>query len=163
MESKAFLRYLLSPWVIGGTIIVGVSMLCAALFLLIAGRTDRNALPIATAIVHVIPLPSATSTLPPATATAESAPPPPLPPASGDIVIGAFVQVSGTGGDGLRLRAEPGLEGTVRFLGLEAEVFQVSDGPRQIDSYNWWFLVAPFDSSVQGWAVANFLAVVQSP
>jgi hypothetical protein len=51
----------------------------------------------------------------------------------------------------------------VRFLGLEAEVFQVSDGPRQVDGYTWWFLVAPYDASVQGWAVANYLAVVQNP
>jgi len=61
------------------------------------------------------------------------------------------------------LRSEPGLKGTVRFLGLEAEVFQVYDGPQQADGYTWWFLVAPYDANVQGWAVANYLNVVQNP
>jgi hypothetical protein len=77
--------------------------------------------------------------------------------------VGAFVQVTGTSGDGLRLRAEPGLIGEVRFLGLESEVFQVKDGPRQVDEYTWWFLAAPYDESVQGWAVGNFLALAQNP
>jgi hypothetical protein len=87
----------------------------------------------------------------------------PLPPASEAISIGALVQVSGTGGDGLRLRAEPGLNSQVLFLGLESEVFQVSDGPRQADGYTWWLLVAPYDPTLSGWAVANYLVVVQSP
>jgi hypothetical protein len=86
-----------------------------------------------------------------------------VPPAAGDIVIGDYVQVTGTGGDGVRLRSDPGLNGTILFLGLEAEVFQVSDGPRQVDGYTWWFLVAPYDNSVRGWAVANYLAEVQNP
>ena len=73
------------------------------------------------------------------------------------------MQISGTGGDGLRLRTEPGLESEVRMLGLEAEVFQVKDGPREVDGYNWWYLVAPVDTTRRGWAVANYLAVVQNP
>jgi hypothetical protein len=63
----------------------------------------------------------------------------------------------------LRLRSEPGLNGVVRFLGLESEVFQVKDGPRQVDDYTWWFLVAPYDASIQGWAVGNFLVPAQNP
>jgi hypothetical protein len=163
MDSKALVRYILSPWVIGGAIFIGVSMLCASIVMLQATRSERGSFPAATAIVHVIPLPSATPTPLPPTPTPEAAPTQPVPAASGNIVVGAFVQVTGTGGDGVRLRAEPGLNGTVRFLGLEAEVFQVSDGPRQVDGYTWWFLVAPYDASVQGWAVANYLAVVQNP
>lgn len=77
--------------------------------------------------------------------------------------MGAFVQVSGTGGDGLRLRAEPSLDGEVRFLGLESEVFRVEDGPEEVDGYTWWYMVAPYDDSVNGWGVSNFLAVVQNP
>jgi len=163
MHRNAIWRYILSPWVIGGTILVGVLMLCATLALLYATRPSRQSAPAATPIVNVIPLPSATPTPLPATPTSEAAPTQPVPPASGDIVVGAFVQVTGTGGDGVRLRSEPGLNGTVRFLGLEAEVFQVNEGPQQADGYTWWFLVAPYDASVQGWAVANYLNVVQNP
>jgi hypothetical protein len=77
--------------------------------------------------------------------------------------VGAYVQITGTGGDGLRLRADPGLEGEVRFLALESEIFQVTDGPRQEGDYTWWFLVAPYDDKVKGWAVANYLTIVQNP
>jgi hypothetical protein len=79
------------------------------------------------------------------------------------IGVGAYVQINGTGGDGLRLRSDPSLEGEVRFLALEAEVFQVQDGPQECSGYIWWFLVAPYDEKVRGWAVSNFLTVVQNP
>jgi hypothetical protein len=77
--------------------------------------------------------------------------------------IGAFVEITGTGGDGLRLRAEPGLDSDVRMLGGEAEVFQIRDGPREADGYTWWYLVALIDETRNGWAVSNYLAVVQNP
>lgn len=164
MDSRAISRYIFSPWVIGGSIVVGVSLLCASLTFLSASRSRRNAVPPATAIVNVIPMPSVTptSTITP-TISPDLTPTLPVPPAAGDIVIGDYVQVTGTGGDGVRLRSDPGLNGTILFLGLEAEVFQVSDGPRQVDGYTWWFLVAPYDNSVRGWAVANYLAEVQNP
>jgi hypothetical protein len=81
----------------------------------------------------------------------------------GVIAKGALVQISGTGGDGLRVRSEPGLQGEVLFVALEAEVFQVVDGPRQGDGFTWWYLAALYDNSLSGWAVANFLEVIQNP
>lgn len=165
MDTRALLRYVLSPWVVGGAVLIGVSLLCGTILFLGATRPGQDTAAPATAIVHVIPLPSPTPTVTTPTPSPENTPISPVPPGvgSGDISIGAFVQVSGTGGDGVRLRLEPGLNGEVRFLGLESEVFQVKDGPRQSDSYIWWFLVAPYDESVQGWAVANFLVLVQNP
>ena len=47
--------------------------------------------------------------------------------------------------------------------GAEEEIFLVADGPQQVDNYTWWYLVGPFDESRHGWAVANFLRVVQNP
>jgi hypothetical protein len=73
------------------------------------------------------------------------------------------VQIIGTGGDGLRLRDQPGLDGKVLLLGSEAEVFRVQDGPREVDGYTWWYLVGPFDETRRGWAVANYLQIVQNP
>ena len=163
MDGRSILRFFISPWVIGGTLIVGFCMFTGTLLYLFGTRTKQNSLPAATAILQVIPVPTFTPTLPPPTPSPELTATLPVPPASGNITVGSFVQVTGTGGDGLRLRSDPGLNGTPRFLGMETEVFQVSDGPRQADGYTWWLLVAPYDSSVQGWAVANYLVVEQNP
>lgn len=119
----------------------------------------------ATAVIQIIPAPTSTPVAPTPTATVvldsdDAVPPAPVP---GTFGLGAYVQISGTGGDGLRLRSEPGLDAPIRFLALESEVFRVQDGPREADGYTWWNLVAPYDESVQGWAVSNYLVVVQQP
>jgi hypothetical protein len=76
---------------------------------------------------------------------------------------GAFVQVSGTEGDGLRLRQGPGLNYEMQFLGLDGELFQVMDGPVEADGYSWWFVVGSYDETRQGWAVTDFLELVPKP
>lgn len=95
--------------------------------------------------------------------TQEVSPTAPPPSAPGLFSIGALVQVYGTGGDGLRLRSQPGLDAEIEFLGLENEVFQINDGPAEADGYRWWYLANPYDSSKVGWAVANYLRSVQKP
>ena len=107
---------------------------------------------------------------------APTSPPPPAPtltPAplqvgtptapAGTIAVGVYVQITGTGGDGLRLRSAPGLTGELLFLGEDAEVFLVRDGPQEANGYTWWRLVAPYDESRAGWAASNFLSVVPPP
>ena len=79
------------------------------------------------------------------------------------IGIGGYVQISGTEGDGLRIRATAGLNGETVFRGEESEVFVVQDGPQEVDGYTWWYLSTPYDETRIGWAVADFLAVVPSP
>jgi hypothetical protein len=79
------------------------------------------------------------------------------------IVLGSYVQITGTDGDGLRLRSAPGLTSEQLFLGEDAEVFQVRDGPQEANGYIWWYIVAPYDESRSGWAAANFLSVVPPP
>ncbi len=81
----------------------------------------------------------------------------------GQIFIGAYVQISGTGGDGLRIRSTPGLNGKQLFLGYDSELFIVQDGPRELDGYVWWYLVAPYDQTRAGWAASNYLSVVPAP
>ena len=73
------------------------------------------------------------------------------------------MQVIGTGGDGLRLRTGPGLDYDQRFLGLEEEIFQVIAGPQQADGYTWWHLESPHDENRHGWAVSEYLDVVDRP
>jgi hypothetical protein len=87
-------------------------------------------------------------------------PPTPLP---GAIAIGAFVQITGTEGQGLRLRGGPGLGNDQLFLGYDSEVYQVVDGPVDADGHTWWKLTAPYDATRTGWAVQDYLTVIQSP
>ena len=83
--------------------------------------------------------------------------------AANTIGIGGYVQINGTEGQGLRIRSSPGLNSDTVFRGEESEVFVVRDGPQTSDGYTWWYLVAPYDETRAGWAVADFLAVVPSP
>ena len=73
------------------------------------------------------------------------------------------MKINGTEGAGLRLRSLPGLEYEPRFLGVEDEIYQIEDGPKESDDYVWWYLVAPFEPNRNGWAVSNYLQVVQEP
>jgi hypothetical protein len=79
------------------------------------------------------------------------------------ISVGGYVQISGTEGEGLRIRSAPGLTGETVFFGGESEVFIVRDGSQVADGYTWWYLVAPYDETRAGWAAADFLVVVPSP
>jgi hypothetical protein len=83
--------------------------------------------------------------------------------APNEIGVGGYVQITGTSGDGLRLRADPGLSGASVFLGYDEEVFEVRDGPQEADGYTWWYLVAPYDETRAGWAAADFLEAIPSP
>jgi hypothetical protein len=160
-------RNFITPGILIGAIVVAFVLLAISLVVLMMTRHSPSAQIPATAVVTVIPAPTTvppTFTLearPTPTPTSASVLPPSPPP--GEITTGAYVQITGTGGDGLRLRTEPGLNADVRILGAEAEVFLVKDGPRQVDGYTWWYLVGPYDSSRRGWAVSNYLAVVQNP
>ena len=80
-----------------------------------------------------------------------------------EIGLGGYVQITGTDGEGLRLRSDPGLGGTPAFLGYDDEVFEVRDGPQVLDGYTWWYLVAPYDETRAGWAASYFLGAIPSP
>jgi hypothetical protein len=79
----------------------------------------------------------------------------------GVIGVGIYVQVTGTGGAGLRMRAEPGLRSAVNFSAMESEVFLVIDGPETADGYTWWHLEAPYDRNRNGWSAADFLTPIK--
>jgi hypothetical protein len=165
MNLRSIVRAIFSPWVMAGAVALAIVLMCATLSLVWVTRPDEAASGPPTAILSVIQAPTSTPVVdtptPPAgQQSTEAVPPAPLP---GTFGIGAYVQISGTEGDGLRLRSAPGLQGQVEFLALESEVFQIREGPRDADGYTWWFVVAPYDENVQGWAVSNYLAVVQNP
>jgi len=79
----------------------------------------------------------------------------------GVIGVGAYVQVSGTEGAGLRMRADPGLGTAIKFTALDSEVFLVIDGPIEADGYTWWHLEAPYDQTRNGWSAGNFLTPIE--
>ena len=148
-------------WVVA--LILGGGLFAVLLILLNFNRPPRPPVGAVTAALTVIP--SLSGTLTPAAPeiipTDNPAETPTLEP--GVIGVSAFVQVSGTGGDGLRLRKDPGLGYEMQFLGLDGELFQVADGPVDADGYTWWFVVGSYDEARQGWAVADFLEIVPSP
>lgn len=117
----------------------------------------------ASAALTIIPPPTGTPRAVPPTATPLPPTPTPIPTLQiGEFGIGVYVRVD-TGGDALRVRAEPGLNAAPLFLAFDEEVFLISDGPRQADGYTWWYLTASYDPNRVGWAAQDFLTVVSSP
>ena len=165
MEFQALLKAIFRPSVILGAVILAAVLLCLAISLLWITRPGPLPAQPPTAVLNVILAPTNTVVMNTPTPSNEPQTTRLVPPPQGGeaISVGAYVQISGTGGDGLRLRSEPSLQGDVKFLALEAEVFLVENGPRLNDEYTWWLLTAPYDASIQGWAVANYLLVVQNP
>lgn len=158
-------RWLLNPWTILGAIAFGTALYLVTVFLIWISRPGPAMTSPSTPIMSIVAAPSDTPVPPTPSPTLTPTPISPVPPApaEGVISVGAYVQVSGTGGDGLRMRLEPGLQGRVLFIGLEAEVFLVSGGPTLADDYTWWYLVGPYEDDRQGWAVSNYLSIVQNP
>ncbi len=143
-------------WIVGGAV-AGVFITVALLTLArLRGSSRTGSL---SPVMTVIPLPTATApvilspTSPPLPTQTATAPPG----APKDFATGELVQVFGTEGEGLRMRADPSLGADVMLLGLESEVFEVLDGPTPADGYTWWRLANPFDPSKQGWAADQFL------
>lgn len=165
MGNRDLFHRIFDPLVFAGALGFGILLAFAALGLLWLTRTTQAPAGGSPAVVTVIPAATITPTSAPPTPTLPLEPTRtdlPLPP-PGDVSLEAYVQITGTGGDGLRLRSEPGLDSEVRMLGEEAEVFIVKDGPQDVDGYTWWYLVGPADETRRGWAVSNYLMMVQNP
>lgn len=111
------------------------------------------------AAMTVIPAP----TLTPVPTRVIETPTPTSPPAIDGIYVGSYVQITGTEGQGLRLRSGPRIDNPPRFLGMDAEVFQVIDGPKESDGFVWWYLEAPYDPGRSGWAASQYLMTVNNP
>jgi hypothetical protein len=151
----------LNTWVIFGALGFAACLILVTITLI--GWTRPRVAPevgFAPADLTMIPAPTHTPSVPP-TPTFDPLATPSL--AANAIGVGGYVQITGTEGEGLRLRATPGLSGAQLFLGFDEEVFQVNEGPQEVDGHTWWYLVAPYDQTRAGWAAADFLAVVPSP
>ncbi|MFN2281157.1 MAG: hypothetical protein ACK2TZ_04770 [Anaerolineales bacterium] len=150
-----------NPWVIAGTVLTATILLAFA-FLGAGWITPSLGEPYqGGGVITLIPVPTFTPTpLPTATEIPLVSP---TPEKGSGILLGGYVQITGTEGEGLRLRREPSLTGEIVYLGLEGEIFLVKGGPQDQDGYLWWQLEAPLNPDRQGWAVADFLAFAQNP
>ena len=153
-------RQLFNRWVILGALIF------AALLILITAASIGLTSPRQTSYVGFAP---ADVTLIPASTSTSSAPPTPTidpfapSPTPTGLAVGNYAQITGTEGQGLRIRATPGLDGEFVFLGYDSEVFIIKDGPQTVDGYTWWYLAAPYDETRAGWAAADFLTFIPAP
>jgi hypothetical protein len=150
---------LINPWTVLGAVLIAGCLLVVTLFAI--GWTRPRP------VGNQGFVPADITVIPPSTAT-PSPVPTPVPagtsaPAQGQMGVGAYVQITGTEGAGLRIRSAPGLNSETVFRGEEAETFQVKDGPKQADGYTWWYIVAPYDTTRAGWAASDYLAVVPPP
>lgn len=59
------------------------------------------------------------------------------------------------------MRDGPGLDATIIRLAVENEVFQIEDGPQDVDGYVWWYVVNPYDPEITGWVVSNYLRLAE--
>lgn len=157
---KFSLKLLLNPvtLVTGGIVLTGLVL--ASLAVLFLARSPKSVTG-ATPVVTIIPAPSLT----PKPVQPSATPNPTLTMVfflpEGVIGVGAYIQVSGTEGAGLRMRAQPGLDGAVEFTALDSEVFLVIDGPVTEDGYQWWHLEAPYDATRNGWSAGDFLTPIE--
>lgn len=153
-------RQLFNKWVVlGALLLAGLLTLITAISIGLTSARQNSDVGFVPADLTVIAAPTSTSSAP-ATATIDPFAPTPAPTG---IALGNYVQITGTEGQGLRIRSEPSLNGEPVFLGYDSEVFVVQDGPREADGFVWWYLVAPYDETRVGWAAADFLSYIPSP
>ena len=153
-------RQLFNKWVILGALgLAALLTLITAISIGLTTARQNGEIGFAPADLTVIPAPTSTSSAPP-TPTIDPFAPTAAPTG---VAIGNYVQIAGTNGEGLRIRSDPGLNGNFEFLGYDSEVFIVQDGPREVDGFVWWYLVAPYDETRNGWAAADFLSYIPAP
>ena len=163
-ESAGYIPWWLLAAVAGAFVVASLAMLALAMFTRAADLPSPTATVIIVTALAGTPVQGAATatiqsppTVPPAPATGTPPPPPP-----GEVKVGAYVQVIGTGDAGfLNLRSEARLDAAVNYLAIEHEVFQVQAGPKQAGGFTWWYVVNPTTPSRFGWAVQNYLQQVQ--
>ncbi len=153
---------IINRWVVLGALGVAILLFIISLLIGLGSNAPKaNAPDLQVAEITVIPGPTSTPriaptpTHDPAQGTAT-----PLP---GEIALFTYVQITGTDGEGLRLRSAPGLNGEPLFLGFDTELFQIIEGPEDADGYTWWYLSAPYDETRAGWAASDFLEAIEAP
>ena len=149
-----------NPMTLISALIIVIGLVLMAMAILFLGRDPK---PRSDAPLELTKIPAFTPTQKSIPPTVTPSPTPTsiffLP--EGVIGVGAYVQVIGTEGAGLRMRANPGLNTAINFTALDSEVFLVIDGPVELDGYTWWHLEAPYDKTRNGWSAGDFLTPIE--
>jgi hypothetical protein len=164
-------RVVLPPWALLVILVAVVIVLCVILVFIIRGLTgsDEEAptVPVTPATVELAP--TATIQVVEPTAAEQEPPtptvtlpteeigetPPPAPPT--EIGPGTTVVVTGTGGRGLNLRADPSVSGRLVAGVPDGTELEVLAGPQDGDGFTWWQVRAP--DGKEGWAAADWLVL----
>lgn len=159
-------RVTLPPWALLAIVVGVVIILCVSLVLIIraiqkGGDGEPPTPPpaataevTASATVSLI-TPSVTVT-PTETVVLPAGTPGETPPIT-EIAPGALVVVTGTGGAGLNLRAQPTTDARVIGSAKEGTVLTVLEGPTDAAGHTWWKARAP--NGTEGWAAARYLVL----
>jgi hypothetical protein len=158
------MKKILTPKVVALILAIAGLLLCVTLIIIVAQGPAAADQPPASAALTVLPAPTSTPTYAPPSPT----PIPPTPtststPGPGQFALGVYVEISGTGGVGLRVHADPSISAALLFLAYDTEVFQITKGPQRADGHTWWYLTAPYDTARSGWADQEYLKVLQQP
>lgn len=155
------MKKFLNPWFFAGTFL-SASLLLVVVYFVSGSLIPEDEEPYqGGGELMIIPVPTATASPTPTPTPIVIASPTAA--VEDGIQMGGYAQITGTGGEGLRLRREPSLRGGIVYLGLEGEIFYVKGGPTEADGYLWWQLEAPLNPARQGWTVSDYLQPVQNP
>ena len=82
------------------------------------------------------------------------------------IIPGVFapnmvIVISGTQGEGLNVRQEPGTDRPVVYLAQEGETYTITDGPEIKDGLIWWLIDQTADGEKSGWSVQDYFAPLE--
>lgn len=78
------------------------------------------------------------------------------------LAVGERVIVSNVGDQELNVRDVPGVTTSqVLFRSPEGTEFTIVDGPQQADGFTWW-RIQDTTTAQSGWAVANYLTIIQA-
>lgn len=157
---RTYFKAVINPVTLVTTAILLIGMVLAGLAILFLGRKPSSTVGLLPAVTKVAaathtPKPTEPLALPSSTPTSIFFLP------EGVIDVGAYVQVIGTEGAGLRMRTEPGLDGAINFSAMDSEVFLVIEGPVEEDGYTWWHLEAPYDQTRNGWSASDYLTPIE--
>jgi len=68
------------------------------------------------------------------------------------------IVISGTQGEGLNIRQEPGTDRPIVYLAQEGETYTITDGPEIKDGLIWWMIDQTAEGIKSGWAVQDYFA-----
>jgi hypothetical protein len=164
MKTKSLFRDYFVVWVLLGGLILGAALFAIFGLLVFSMRpTPADSAGVTTPVVTVIAAPTLTlmAAIPTEIQPTPKSETTATPRIGGEIAVGMYVKITGTSGEGLRIRSGPGTQSSMLFLGMDEEVFLVKDGPRDANDLTWWYLQAPYDEKRSGWAASKYLVVIK--